>query len=79
MKHVPESKQAYEPSSHKLLLTIHQILAHLEQESSKMDELDVEQLSNELAKSLKLETSPALYFQKQDKIEDELIKAGIPR
>jgi hypothetical protein len=75
-EHLAGIRDKYSDLNHK---TIHEILAFLEVEGAELDDQDVEALSDKLAKAIELEMSPAVYFEEGDKIEDQLLKVGIPR
>jgi hypothetical protein len=60
-------------------LTIQEILNHLVVEGADLEDFDVEDLMGKMMESWSINESPAVYFDKQDEYEEQLIKAGIER
>lgn len=59
--------------------TIQQILAHLSVEGAELDDNDVADLINKMNEPWAINEAPATYFQRQDEIEEQLLKGGIAR
>ena len=59
-------------------LTPHQLLTHLEGVCPTLDFMDVTELQAELFTTWDQVEAPTYLFERQDKIEKQLVKAGIP-